>query len=75
MRYGKGTGVAPTTYILPDLPWAVLLGPILHDARPGDRIVVYTDAMQERVEQAVRASGRDDLVIRQVEAPPSAQVA
>lgn len=65
----------PTTFILPDLPWAVLLAPIMHDARPGDVIVVYTDAMRERVEQAVHAAGRDDLVIRQVGAPPPAQVA
>jgi hypothetical protein len=68
---GKGSGVAPTTYILPDLPWAVLLGPITHDARPGDVIVVYTDAMREHVEQVVRAAGRDDLIVQQQDPPPA----
>lgn len=63
--------MGPTTYMLPDLPWAVLLGPILRDARPGDTIVVYTDAMHQHVEQAVRAAGRDDLVVRHQEAPPA----
>jgi hypothetical protein len=71
----EGVPVAPTTFILPDLPWAVLLGPITRDACPGDVIVVYTTAMREHVEQVVRAAGRDDLVIRQVEPPPSMQVA
>ena len=42
VRHGKGTSVAPTTYILPDLDWADLLGPILRDARPGAVVVVYT---------------------------------
>ena len=65
----------PTTYILPDLDWADLLGPILRDARPGAVVVVYTTAMWEHVEQVARAAGRDDLVIRQVEPPPSRQVA
>ena len=67
--------MAPTTYILPDLDWADLLGPILRDARPGAVVVVYTTAMREHVEQVARAAGRDDLVIRQVEPPPSRQVA
>ena len=65
----------PTTYILPDLDWADLLGPILRDARPGAVVVVYTTAMRAHVEQVARATGRDDLVIRQVEPPPSRQVA
>ena len=65
----------PTTYILPDLDWADLLGPILRDARPGAVVVVYTTAMREHVEQVARAAGRDDLVIHQVEPPPSRQVA
>ena len=60
----------PSTYILPDLPWAVLLAPIVRDARPGDVLVVYTDAMREHVEHSVRAAGRDDLVVRQVAPPP-----
>ena len=65
----------PSTYILPDLPWAVLLAPIVRDARSGDILVVYTDAMLEHVEQVVHAAGRDDLVVRQVEPPPFMQVA
>jgi hypothetical protein len=60
----------PSTYILPDLPWAILLGPIVQQARPGDVLVVYTDAMREHVEQVVRAAGRADLIVRQV-APPT----
>ena len=65
----------PSTYILPDLPWAVLLGPIVRDARPDDIVVVHTDAMRAHVEQVVRTAGRTDLVVRQVEPPPSMQVA
>jgi hypothetical protein len=66
--------MASTTYTLPDLPWAVLLGPIVRDARPGDIVVVHTDAMRVHVEQVVRAAGRTDLIIRHVQ-PPSKQVA
>ena len=65
----------PSTYILPDLPWAVLLAPIVRDARSGDVLVVYTDAMRQHVEQVLRTAGRDDLVVRQVQPPPSKQVA
>ena len=64
--------MAPTTYILPDLPWAVLLEPILRQAAPGATIIVYTAAMREHVEQAVRTAGRTDLVVRQQEAPTAA---
>lgn len=67
--------MAPTTYILPDLDWADLLGPIMRDARPGATIIVYTDAMRAHVEQVAQAAGRDDLVIRHVAPPPSMQVA
>ena len=67
--------MASTTYTLPDLPWAVLLGPIVRDAHPGDIVVVYTDAMRAHVEQVLRAADRTDLVIRQIEPPPSKQVA
>ena len=63
------------TYILPDLPWAVLLTTIVRDARAGDVIVVYTDAMRTHVELVVRALGRDDLIVRQVAPPPTTQVA
>ncbi len=59
--------MTPTTYILPDLSWAVLLAPIMRDARPGDVIEVHTDAMREHVEQVVREVGRTDLIVRQVE--------
>ena len=69
---GPRRPVTPTTYILPDLSWAILLGPILHDAQPGDTIIVYTDAMREHVEQAVRTAGRGDLIVRQQERPPAA---
>ena len=60
----------PTTYILPDLPWAILLSAIVRDARPGDVIVVHTAAMHEHVEQVLREAGRTDLIVRQVEPPP-----
>ena len=63
--------VAPTTYILPDLPWAVLLEPILLQAPTGATIVVYTAAMRAHVEQAVRAASRGDLIVRQQDAPPA----
>lgn len=43
--------MAPTTYVLPGLPWVVLLCTILRDARPGDTILVYTDAMRAHVER------------------------
>ena len=61
--------MAPTTYILPDLSWAVLLGPILHDARPGATIIVSTTAMRAHVAQVAQAAGRDDSVVRQQDAP------
>ncbi len=65
------TGVMhPTTYILPDLPWAVLLSAIVRDARPGDCIEVHTDAMREHVEQVLRDARRTDLVIRRADPPP-----
>ncbi len=60
----------PTTYILPDLPWAVLLSAIVRDARPGDVIEVHTAAMRVHVEQVLREAGRTDLIVRQVEPPP-----
>jgi hypothetical protein len=63
--------VAPTTYILPDLPWAVLLEPILRQAAPGARIIVYTDAMRAHVEQALRTAGRSDLSVCLQQAPPA----
>ena len=61
--------MTPTTYILPDLPWAVLLAPIMRDARSGDVIEVHTSAMRELVERVVREAGREDLIVRQVDPP------
>ena len=61
--------MAPTTYILPDLPWAVLLAPSMRDARRGDVIEGHTDAMYQHVQQVVREVGRTDLIIRQVDPP------
>ena len=68
----KESAVASTTYTLPDLPWAVLLEPILHQAPPGATIIVYTAAMRAHVEQAVRAADREDLLVCQQDAPPAA---
>ncbi len=59
----------PTTYILPDLPWACLLDIIARDARPGDVIEVHTDAMHQLVDQVLCEVGRVDLILRQCEAP------
>ena len=61
--------MGPTTYILPDLPWAVLLEPILRQAPPGATIIVYTAAMRAHVEQALRDADRTDLIVRQQDAP------
>lgn len=63
----------PTTYILPDLPWAVLLEPILQQAPPGATIIVYTTAMREHVEQAVRTASRGDLLVCQQDIPPATE--
>ena len=54
----------PITYILPDLPWDILLGPILHDAPAGAVIEVHTEAMRELVEQRRAKAGRTDIVLR-----------
>src|ERR687893_197575 len=69
---GHRRRVAPTPYILADLPWAVLLEPILRQALPGATSIVYTDAMRAHVEQALHAAGRTDLVVRQQRAPTAA---
>ena len=61
--------------LLSPATWRVLLAPIMRDARPGDVIVVYTDAMRQHVEQVVRTSRRDDRVVRQIELLPPRQVA
>ncbi len=54
----------PITYILPDLPWDLLLDPILRDAPVGAVIEVHTEAMRELVERTLAEAGRTDLVLR-----------
>lgn len=54
----------PVTYILPDLPWDILIGPILHDAPAGAIIEVHTEAMRALVEQRLTEAGRADMVLR-----------
>ena len=54
----------PITYILPDLPWDLLLDPILRDAPAGAVIEVHTEAMRELVERRLAEAGRTDLVLR-----------
>ena len=54
----------PVTYILPDLPWDILLDGILRDAQPGAVIQVHTEAMRELVERRLAEAGRTDLVLR-----------
>ena len=54
----------PITYILPDLPWDLLLDPILRDAPAGAVIEVHTEAMRELVEQKLAKAGRTDIVLR-----------
>ncbi len=53
-----------TTFILPDLPWAVLLPVIAKDARPGDVIEVHTEAMREVAEAALCAENRQDVAVQ-----------
>ena len=57
----------PVTYILPDLPWAVLLDGIMREAPAGAVIEVHTQRMQALVEQRLAEVGRTDLVIRLIE--------
>ncbi len=54
----------PITYIQPDLPWDLLLDPILRDAPAGAVIEVHTEAMRELVERRLSEAGRTDLVLR-----------
>ncbi len=54
----------PITYILPDLPWDLLLDPILRDAPAGAVIEVHTEPMRALVEQRLAEAGRTDLVLR-----------
>ena len=54
----------PVTYILPDLPWDILLDLIVRDAPAGAVIEVHTEAMRELVERTLAEAGRTDLVLR-----------
>ncbi len=57
----------PITYILPDLPWEILLDPIVREAPTGAVIEVHTQPMQALVKQRLAEAGRTDLVVRLVE--------
>ncbi len=60
MRHG------PITYILPDLPWEILLDAIVRDAPAGAVIEVHTQPMRAIVEQKLAEAGRTDIVLRLV---------
>ncbi len=53
----------PMTYILPTVAWAVLLGPIAHDAPPGAVIEVHTEEMRAEAERTLAQLGRPDLAV------------
>ena len=57
----------PITYILPDLPWEILLDAIVREAPAGAVIEVHTQAMQALVKQRLVEAQRTDLVLRLVE--------
>ncbi len=57
----------PITYILPDLPWEILLDAIVREAPAGAVIEVHTPAMQALVKQRLAEAGRTDIVLRLVE--------
>ncbi len=59
----------PITYILPDLPWEILLDAIVREAPAGAVIEVHTQPMQALVERRLADAGRTDLVVRLVERP------
>jgi hypothetical protein len=54
----------PCTFILPNLPWAVLLDGIMRDAPTGAVIEVHTEAMHALVARRLAEAGRTDLVLR-----------
>jgi hypothetical protein len=60
---GDAGSPRPTTFILPDLPWAALLTGITRDARPGDVIEVHTQAMYDEAVRRLREGGRDDVTV------------
>jgi hypothetical protein len=59
----------PVTFVLPDIPWEILLDPIVRDAPAGAVIEVHTAAMHALVERRLAEAGRTDLVLRLVERP------
>jgi hypothetical protein len=59
----------PVTYILPDLPWQVLLDAIVREAPAGAVIEVHTTAMKALVERRLADAGRTDLELRLVQRP------
>lgn len=61
----------PITYILPDLSWEILLGPIMHDAPAGAVIEVHTQPMQALVAGRLSEAERTDIVLRLTEQPKS----
>ena len=54
----------PITYILPDLPWEVLLDAIVREAPAGAVIEVHTQPMRAIVERRLADAGRTDIVLR-----------
>ena len=57
----------PITYILPDLPWEILLDAIVRDAPAGAVIEVHTQPMRALVEQRLAQADRTDIMLRLVE--------
>jgi hypothetical protein len=60
---GAGGAGRPTTFILPDLPWAALLAGITRDAHAGDIIEVHTQLMYDEAVRRLREAGRDDMTV------------
>ena len=54
----------PITYILPDLPWDILLDAIMREAPAGAVIEVHTQRMQAVVERRLAEAGRTDIVLK-----------
>ena len=59
----------PITYILPDLPWEILLDAIVREAPAGAVIEVHTQPMRALVGRRLAQAGRTELVLRLVEQP------
>ncbi len=57
----------PITYILPDLPWEILLDAIVRDTPAGAVIEVHTELMRALVEQRLAEAGRPVMVLRLAE--------